>query len=82
MLRSYQEMSVDNYDPYRFDTPDSYALKTGDYSTGGLTNPCEAALVQGSDEYPKSDTTSLSKIETAFALLGGIAFLGIAILSW
>lgn len=82
MLRSKQEINLDTFDPYRFDTPDSYALKTGDYSTGGLTDPCDAALNQGSEEYRESGATQLTKIEKVFAVVGGIAFLGIAILSW
>ena len=35
---------MDDFDPYKFDTPDTYALKTGDPSTGGLEDPPKGAL--------------------------------------
>lgn len=82
MLRPYQENIVESYDPYRFDTPDSYALKTGDHSTGGLVDPCETALSQRSGAEHSYEASPLSLAEKAFVLVGGIAFLAIALLSW
>lgn len=71
-----------NHDPYRFDTPDTYALKTGDYSTGGLDDPCETALTHEPGAQYNQGATPLSFAEKAFTVVGGIAFLAVALLSW
>ena len=72
---------MDSFDPYRFDSPDSYALKTGDFSTGGLTDPGLEALpnVKGATFFGHSHP--LSKIEAVAFLIGALAFLGVAFLS-
>lgn len=73
---------MDNFDPYRFDTPDSYALKTGDYSTGGLTDPARAALPAEYGTSYVGGWGKLSLTESAVAVGGVIVFLGLALLSW
>lgn len=73
---------MDDFDPYRFDTPDSYALKTGDPSTGGLTDPAQGALPSQSTRHYLTGGSGGSVAETAFGLIAAIAFLVIAIASW
>lgn len=73
---------MDDFDPYKFDTPDTYALKTGDPSTGGLEDPAKGALPNCSSVDLPDGSAGLSLAEKIVALVGGAVLLFVAIASW
>ena len=74
---------MDDFDPYRFDDPVTYAVKTGDISRGA--SPSDASLVAIDDSSEPEFADSNGRLSTAEAVIGllmALAFVFIAALSF
>ena len=81
MLRSNQEMKVENYDPYRFDDPISYAVKTGDISRGASPRDISTPYDDSAEGLGSDGRVGLNPRANAYlALALALVFLIVAIL--
>jgi|TARA_B100000378_G_scaffold27667_1_gene20921 hypothetical protein len=74
-------MEVENYDPYRFDDPISYAVKTGDISHGASPRDVSMSYDDNAEGPVFDSRTGLSRRANAYLGLAlAMIFLIVAIL--
>jgi hypothetical protein len=85
-LKCYVETrrnAMDDFDPYRFDDPVTYAVKTGDISRGASSRDASLTAMDDSSEAEFADSNGrLSTSEAVIGLIMALAFVLVAALSF